>query len=300
MKIWLRRTLIGVLLLAVLLALVVAGLVWNGERKRARVVALPALSSPAFTDDAAARERGAYLYASRGCVDCHGADGAGRVFVDNGSLRIKGPAIHTGPGSVTLQYTPEHWDRLLRHGVKPNGTPAMIMPSEDYNRFTDADLAALVAYARVLPPAGGGAAEITLPLPVRALYGAGAIKDAAARIDHSLLRQKPVPEGVTLEHGQYVANMCKGCHGDELAGGKIPGGPPDWPPAANLTPGEGSVMPRYDAPQKFVAMMRTGKRPDASPVNKAMPFETLAAMNDTDLNALYLYLKSVAPRATGK
>ena len=135
MKTWLRRTLIGVLSLVVLLALVVAGLVWNGERKRDRLVALPALKTPALVDAAAARERGAYLYASRGCVDCHGADGAGRVFVDNGSLRIKGPAIHTGPGSVTLQYKPEDWDRVLRHGVKPNGRPAMIMPSEDYNRF---------------------------------------------------------------------------------------------------------------------------------------------------------------------
>jgi mono/diheme cytochrome c family protein len=291
MKVWLRRTLIGVLSLAVLLALVVGGLVWNGERKRARVVALPALKSPAFVDDAAARERGAYLYASRGCVDCHGANGAGRVFVDDGGLRLKGPAIHTGPGSVVLQYKAEDWDRVLRHGVKPNGQPAMIMPSEDYNRFTDADLSALVAYTRTLPPAGGGAAEITLPLPVRALYGAGAIKDAAAKIDHGLPTQQPVSEGVTIEHGQYVANMCKGCHGAELAGGKIPGGPPDWPPAARLTTGEGNAMQRYATAESMIAMFRTGKRPDGSAV-QVMPFESLAKMNDTDLRALHLYLKS--------
>ena len=291
MKVWLRRTLIGVLSLVVLLVLVVAGLVWNGERKRQRVVALPALKTPALIDDAAARERGAYLYASRGCVDCHGANGAGRVFVDNGSLRIKGPAIHTGPGSVTLAYKPEDWDRALRHGVKPNGTPAMIMPSEDYNRFTDADLVALVAYARTLPPAGGGAAEITLPLPVRALYGAGAIKDAADKIDHSLPVQQPVAEGVTLEHGQYVANMCKGCHGAELAGGKVPGGPPDWPPAAKLTRGEGNAMDRYASADSMIAMFRSGKRADGSAV-QVMPFESLAKMSDTDLRALHLYLKS--------
>ncbi|HYJ96837.1 MAG TPA: cytochrome c [Burkholderiaceae bacterium] len=291
MKVWLRRTLIGVLSLVVLLTLVVAGLVWNGERKRQRVVALPALKTPALIDDAAARERGAYLYASRGCVDCHGANGAGRVFVDNGSLRIKGPAIHTGPGSVTLAYKPEDWDRALRHGVKPNGTPAMIMPSEDYNRFTDADLVALVAYARTLPPAGGGAAEITLPLPVRALYGAGAIKDAADKIDHSLPVQQPVTEGVTLEHGQYVANMCKGCHGAELAGGKVPGGPPDWPPAGKLTRGEGNAMDRYASADSMIAMFRSGKRADGSAV-QVMPFESLAKMSDTDLRALHLYLTS--------
>ena len=172
MKTWIRRGLIAVASLLVLAALAVAGLVWNGERKRERIVQLPVLQSPAFTDDAAARERGAYLYASRGCTDCHGADGAGRVFVDNGKgLKIKGPAIHSGPGSVTVGYRPQDWDRIVRHGVKRNGHPAMVMPSEDYNRFTDADFAALVSYVRALPPGGGGAAVVELPLPVRALYG---------------------------------------------------------------------------------------------------------------------------------
>jgi mono/diheme cytochrome c family protein len=289
-KTLLRRTVIVVLSLLVLLAIGVAGLVWNGERKRERRVELPPLKSPALVDDAAARERGAYLYASRGCADCHGTDGAGRVFVDNGSLRIKGPAIHSGPGSVVLQYKAEDWDRALRHGVKPNGQPLMIMPSEDYNRFTDADLAAVVAYTRSLRPAGGGAAEVMLPLPVRVLYGAGAIQDAAAKIDHSLPPQQPVAEGVTVEHGQYVANMCKGCHGPELAGGKVPGGPPDWPPAARLTQGEGNAMKRYPTAESMIAMFRSGKRADGSAV-QVMPFESLAKMSDTDVRALHLYLK---------
>jgi mono/diheme cytochrome c family protein/cytochrome c5 len=290
-KSWLRTALMVVVGLLVLAAIALATLVWMGERKRERRVDLPPLKTPALVDDAAARERGAYLYASRGCADCHGANGAGRVFVDNGGLRLKGSAIHSGPGSVTLQYKAEDWDRLLRHGVKPDGRPAMIMPSEDYNRLTDADLAALVAFTRTLPPAGGGAAEITLPLPVRALYGAGVIKDAAAKIDHGLPVQQPVPEGVTLEHGQYVANMCKGCHGPELAGGKVPGGPPDWPPAARLTRGEGNAMDRYPSAESMIAMFRSGKRPDGSPV-QVMPFEALAKMNDTDARALHLYLKS--------
>jgi mono/diheme cytochrome c family protein len=291
MKTALRRTLVGVLSVGVLLAIGVGAAVWNGERKRARVVELPALKTPALVDDAAARERGAYLYASRGCVDCHGADGAGRVFVDSGALRLKGPAIHSGAGSVAQNYKAEDWDRLLRHGVKPDGTPAMIMPSEDYNRFTDADFVALVAYARALRPAGGGAAEIVLPLPVRALYGAGVIQDAAAKIDHSLPPQTPVAEGINVEHGQYVANMCKGCHGPELAGGKIPGGPPDWPPAAKLTKGEGNAMDRYPSADALAAMFRGGKRADGSVV-RVMPFESLSKMSDTDLRALHLYLKS--------
>ncbi|HSB98777.1 MAG TPA: c-type cytochrome [Burkholderiaceae bacterium] len=293
MKIWIRRTLVGALSLLVLLSAVVAGLLWNGERLRARVVQLGALQSPAFAEDAAARERGAYLFASRGCAECHGADGAGRVFVDDGKgLKIKAPAIHSGPGSATLGYTPQDWDRIVRHGVKRNGHPAIVMPSEDYNRLTDADFAALVAHARSLPGAGGSAAVIELPLPVRVLYGVGYVKDAAAKIDHSLPAQQPVPEGVSLEHGRYVANTCLGCHGPELAGGKVPGGPPDWPPAARLNKGADSAMARYPNAESLIAMFRSGKRADGSAV-QVMPFESFSKMSDTDLRALYLYLKSL-------
>jgi len=293
MRTWMRRTLVGVLSLLVLLAAALAGLVWNGERKRARTVQLPALSSPVFTDDAAARERGAYLYASRGCTDCHGADGAGRAFVDDpNGLKIKGPAIHSGPGSVTAGYTPQDWDRAVRHGVKRNGRPAMIMPSEDYNRFTDGDFAALVSYVRALPGNAGGPAVIELPLPVRALYGAGYIEDAAAKIDHSLPVQQPVPESVSVEHGRYVANTCLGCHGPQLAGGPVPGGPPDWPPAARLNRGSDSALARYPSADALIAMFRSGRRADGSEV-KVMPFGSFSKMSETDLRALYLYLKSL-------
>ncbi|MCY1382413.1 hypothetical protein D9M69_704350 [compost metagenome] len=101
-----------------------------------------------------------------------------------------------------------------------------------------------------------------------------------------------MPEGVTQEHGAYVANMCIGCHGVGLVGGKIPGGPPDWPPAARLSPGEGSVLGRYPNAETLIAMFRSGKRPDGSAV-QVMPFESLREMSETDLRALYLYLKAL-------
>jgi len=109
-----------------------------------------------------------------------------------------------------------------------------------------------------------------------------------------------VPEGVTAEHGAYVANTCIGCHGDHLSGGKIPGAPPDWPAAANLTPGEGSAMTRYTDAQALIAMFRSGKRPDGSAVSTVMPFAGLKAMSETDVRALYLLLKGVAPRPAGQ
>ena len=44
----------------------------------------------------------------------------------------------------------------MRHGVKPNGRPVMVMPSEDYNRLSNDDLSALVSCVRQLVPTGTG------------------------------------------------------------------------------------------------------------------------------------------------
>jgi mono/diheme cytochrome c family protein len=169
----------------------------------------------------------------------------------------------------------------------------MIMPSEEYNRLVDADLAAIVAYVRQLAPATGARAEVRLPMPVKALYAAGVVRDASEKIDHSLAPAQPVPEGITTAHGAYVANGCIGCHGARLNGGKIAGAPPDWPAAARLAPGPGSALERYPSAEQFMAMLKTGKRPDGSSVSKVMPFVSLKEMNEVDVRALYLHLRSL-------
>ncbi len=286
-----------VILLALLLVGAVLAGVQMGERKRMRVI--PVQVTPvAYTTDVAALERGHYLFQTRGCAECHGANGAGREFVNDGKgTRIVGANIT--PAGEVAKYTPEDWVRTIRHGVKPDGRPVMVMPSEDYNRFTDADLAALVAYVRSLPPMTGGGAIVDLPLPARVLYGFDMIPDAAQRINHTLPPSTPVASGVTIEHGAYVSNMCIGCHGEKLSGGKIPGGPPDWPVAANITPGEGSAMVRYKNVDAFVTMLQTGKRPDGSSI-AVMPFESFSKLNDIDKRALFAFLQTVPPRAAGQ
>ena len=266
-----------------------------GDRKLERRVDI-ALAAVPLVDDAASVERGGYLYRSRGCGDCHGLDGAGRVVIDDGGMLIRAPNITGGAGGVTGAYKPVDWVRSIRHGLRPDGRPLMVMPSEEYNRFTDADLAAVVAYVRQLPPKAGEGATVRLPLHVRALYGAGIVKDAAEKIDHRLPPAQPVAEGVTAAHGAYVAHGCTGCHRADLSGGKIAGAPPSWPAAARLSPGEGSVMGRYPDAASFAAMMKTGKRPDGSAVSEVMPFQSLREMSDVDVRALHLYLTTMAPR----
>lgn len=283
--------------LLALIGLLAAGAHLLSQRKMERKLDIKA-APVAYVNTPEAIERGKYLFESRGCGECHGSNGAGRVFADDGkSLRLKSPNITRGPGGVVANYTEVDWVRTIRHGVKPDGRPMLIMPCEDYSRFTDADLAALVAYARQLPPVEGSPAKFDLPLIFRALYVAGVMTDAPERIDHTLPPAKPVAEAVSVEHGAYVANLCLGCHGAKLAGGKIADGPPDWPAAADLTAGS-AVMKGYDNAEKLKAMFRTGKAPDGR-VLQVMPFRTLKQMNDTDVEALYLYLKSLPARPAG-
>jgi mono/diheme cytochrome c family protein len=300
MKPWVRWSVVLLLSVAILVAGMAGFGLWRGQAKRERMLALPAYPV-ALREDAASLERGRYLYLSRGCADCHGANGAGRIFIDNAKmgLRVGGPNISPGPGSVVVNYRAEDWERTLRHGVKPTGHALMVMPSEDYNRLTDDDVAAVVAYVRHLPPVRGGKAVLDLPPLLMVMYGFGMMQDAAEKIDHRLPASQPIAEAVTVAHGRYVSQMCLGCHGANLSGGKIPGAPPDWPAAANLTPGQGRALPAYADAQVFQAMLRTGKRPDGSAVSKVMPFQALAELNDVDAQALYLYLKSVPARDAG-
>jgi mono/diheme cytochrome c family protein len=270
-----------------------------GERKMQRRIDVK-VAPVALRDDADSIARGRYVFMSRGCTECHGVDGAGKTFVDDGKgMLVHAPNITPLPGGVVAAYTADDWTRTIRHGVKPDGRPAAVMPSEDYARMNDHDLASLVAFLRQMPARPGSGATVQFPMPVKALYAFGVVKDAAERIDHTLPPSPVAPDAPTAAHGAYLVNSCIGCHGANLSGGKIPGAPPDWPAAANLTPGDGSAMARYTDADSFKAMLRTGKRPDGSAVSAVMPFGALKELNDVDTQALYLHLKTLAPKASG-
>lgn len=100
---------------------------------------------------------------------------------------------------------------------------------------------------------------------------------------------EPRPMPVLTDVDLVGRDMCLGCHGQQLLGGRIPGSPPDWPPAPRLAPGEGSVMANYPDAESLIRLFRTGKRADGSAV-RVMPFESLRETNETDLRALHLYL----------
>ena len=268
------------------------------DRKQHRLIDVP-VAAIAFHVDDATLVRGKYLFDTRGCASCHGEDGAGKFVIqdENAGLSIKAPSI--APGGIADTYADADWARLLRHGVKPTHRPVFVMPSEDYAAFTDADVAAIATYTRSLQPAPAAAAAFEFPLLLQALYVAGVVQDAAEKIDHTQAHAATIQPEVSPAYGAYLSGTCKGCHGAGLAGGRIPGTPPSWPAAANLTPATDSPMHRYRSREQFRNMMHTGKRPDGTAVSPVMPFDSLRHMNDLELDALFEFLKSTPPKPTG-
>jgi mono/diheme cytochrome c family protein len=285
--------------LVVILALALAAVYGVSEARMRKTydVKVQPVAVPAGAD--AVRD-GARLAVVRGCTDCHGPDMGGKMVIDDAPMaRLAGTNLTRGRNGVAAAYTDGDWVRAIRHGVARDGRPLLFMPSHEFNPIGDADLGAMIAYLKQLPPVDSDLPENRVGPLGRALYLAGQVPLLPAeRIDHDAPRGATPAPGATAEYGAYLATGCTGCHGPGFSGGKIPGTPPDWIPAANLTPHAETGLGRWTE-RDFVRAMREGKRPDGSDIDPLMPWKATAQMTDTELQAVWLYLRSVPARERG-
>ncbi len=243
-----------------------------------------------------AMERGRHLLDARyPCADCHGEDFGGGVMVDAFPIgRLLGPNLTSGRGGRTADYAPEDWDRIVRHGILPDGRPS-VMPSEDFRRMSDQELSDIIVYLRSRPPVDHEVAPVSLGPLGKFLVASGEIELSADVIEahHGPHARMPPEAEVDVEFGGHLASVCAGCHGVDLAGGQIAGGDPSWPPASNLTPvGLGSWT--Y---ADFEIAMREAARPDGSALREPMASVAPYArrMTDVEMEALWSYLRSLDP-----
>jgi mono/diheme cytochrome c family protein len=171
------------------------------------------------------------------------------------------------------------------------------MPSEEYYYFSDADLGAVIAYLKTLPPVDNVLPSNELRPLGRALVAFGEITPSADTIDHTAPRPTAPPPGVTAAYGAYLAETggCRGCHGPGLSGGPLPGGPPDTPVPTNISPAGIGSWTEAD----FFRALRTGARPDGSRIDPFMPWGYTSQMTDDEIRAVWLYLQTVPPKPTG-
>ena len=155
--------------------------------------------------------RGEYLSGMLGCGSCHMAivdkvpdftrQFAGGMEVQEKFGTWRAPNITQHKGSGIGGWTDEQIAAAIREGVRPDGGKLYpIMPYLNYNRMTDDDVKALVAFLRTVKPIDNVVApnkDLKIPQPPAA-------KPANA----------PDPTGDPVKHGEYLVTLmhCSMCH----------------------------------------------------------------------------------------
>jgi len=278
-----------------LVLLIVAGVVAASQSKLRHQYPIPPESELRVADDSASIARGAHLASAVAvCALCHGQDLGGSVYMDGPLGIVAGTNLTNGRSGGPLTTT--DWEHAVRHGVRRDGTSLIIMPAEVFTYLSDDDLGAIIAYARHLPSVRRDMPRTRFRALGRTLLAVGKLPILTAPKTPAGKHSPPQRPDTTAEYGRYLASIsgCHGCHGYGLSGGRV-AGPPDVPPAANLTPAGIGAWAEAD----FVRAMRQGRRPDGSAINPFMPWTVLRGLTDDELHALWIYLKSVPPRETG-
>lgn len=284
--------------LLLLLGVGVAGLyAWSGAELR-RTTPVPTHDFVAPTDSASVARGEHVLRVVAKCTECHGDDLGGAVMIDDPAFgRVATPNLTRGSGGIAVQYTDADFERAIRHGVARDGRRLVIMPSNEFQYLSDEDLGALIAYLKSIPPVDRVAPATRIGPLARALYAAGQLPLFPA--EGVLHTNTPVPSVAvdsTVAYGEYFALVgCSGCHGATYGGGRIPGTPPDWPAAANLTP---TGIGHYDFGD-FDTVVRTGVRPDGTKLHPMMPVKATSQMTPVEMVAVYKYLRTLDPRPFG-
>jgi hypothetical protein len=134
------------------LALLVVYFITQAQLDKTYNISIEPIPMPS---DPTTLERGRHWVTTVGfCTDCHGDKLDGQVF-DDGPLvgRLAVPNLTSGAGGAGSIFSDTDWMRAIRHGVGPDGKPLVDMPSNYYYYFSDANLAAIIAYLKSLPPA---------------------------------------------------------------------------------------------------------------------------------------------------
>lgn len=293
---WLLRVVI-VSLVVLLLALCVV--YWRSSGLLAAKIDVREAALP-IPADAEAIERGKHLAITRGCSDCHGADFAGKMVVDVLPVgRIAGPNLTRGKGGLPADFKPEDWERAIRHGVAPDGRMLVVMPTRDYAALTDADTADLIAFLQQVPAVDRQEPAIAVgPIPrLQMLIGLVPLAEARVVDQHAkhVAAMTPAP---SVEYGRYLAHTCTGCHGEHFSGGRVPGLPPSFPAATNITPDSTGGIGRWKKTDFYTAM-RYGRRPNGTNIDPFMPWGVFKQMTDLELDALWAYLQTQPGRPAG-
>jgi len=300
----------GILLLVVVVGLLAAGTVLYNKTYEA-----PYPNIHASTDSAVIARGKHLVFATGHCPECHYAPGDSLKVINGDEALLAGGGFpFEWPGgkfySVNISSDKEtgigNWKdeeiaRAFRHQISPNGK--VLMPLMPFQEMADEDIAAIISYLRTVPPV-----KFKVPENELNLFGkfvmAFLLRPEEAK---ETPPQKMTPD-TTVEYGKYLVwnvSGCRGCHtkrdlhngkyvGEDLAGGStepVPGDPTRLLYAANLTPDpETGVLYNWTFEQ-FKNRFKQGRLIPET----IMPWGQFKHLDDTELLAIWKYLKTVKP-----
>jgi mono/diheme cytochrome c family protein len=265
--------------------------------------------------DPALIARGRYLaYGPAHCVDCHGAPDrradaqAGREVPFSGGMEFHLPVgtfraanLTADPDTGIGGVSDGQIARALRYGVSRHGRA--LIPFMPFANLSDEDLTAVLSFVRTLAP-------VRNPVVTQEPNLLGHVVKAFVLKPEGPSGPVPraVPVAATAEYGRYLAHSvanCVGCHTvrDLRTGaftGPVLGGGLDFVSeidpkvtfvSPNLTPAPRTGKITSWTEELFVARFHTGRGAEGSP----MPWSSFRRLSDTDLQAVYRYLRSLPP-----
>ncbi len=284
---WVLRLL---LLLVVIVVTCVGYVYWRSAALMAKTYDVKAPKVTIPTDDLSIA-RGKHLVERVSlCIECHDTDLGGKVVSDSFPFgQLSATNLTRGRGGIGKRYKDEDFVRAMVHGVRRDRHSVLFMPSADY-KFTEADLASIIAYIRSVPPVDREHPEPSIGPMARTLGILGKFPlFVAEMIDHDSVEfARPVDTANPVSAGDYLISTagCRGCHLPDFTGGA---GPP--PGASNLTPVGIGNWSETD----FIRAIREYKRPNGTAIAEEMP-RIYGTMSDDDLKKIFAFLKTLPPK----
>jgi len=235
----------------------------------------PAPFMAAIPDDDASRARGEHLVLTRGCRGCHGDDLGGQL--------MWGYAVPPNLPKLAREIGAAGFEAALRHGIDHTGRAMRDMPSYNFLRLRDDDVADIIAYLRAAPVASRELPAASLPWSIR--WGLARGRDIAiAAVLEKVPPLKHAGEDSALARGEYLAmTTCNECHGLTL----LADSPFDDETAPSLV-----VVAGYDE-AAFTRLMRTGKAlgDRELPMMSGVARGRFVHFTDDEVRELYAYLR---------
>ncbi|MEZ5893749.1 MAG: cytochrome c [Parvularculaceae bacterium] len=235
--------------------------------------------------DAEAIARGDHLVRTRGCRGCHGDNLEGEV--------MWGAAVAPNLPQLARSAGPAAIEAGMRHGIDHRGRAMYMMPSFNFLRMRDDDVADIIAYLQTAPVVEKKLPKPKFPWALRFAIAAGKddfIPGFLYAVPELQRQDDPDPR---IARSEYIAmTSCNECHGMTLRG--------DYPWGDNPEDGAPDlIIAGSYTEEDFRKLMKTGIAVGERELRmmSGVARGRFAHFTDDEVTDLYVFLQDMSRRA---